>query len=137
MNKVNPHFKSKYADFAAVRDSVVPIFTKHGLAILQVPSVDEFTGFCLETRLMHESGEVLVWNYPLPGDVNKPQAQGSAISYAKRYTMSSLAAIASEEDDDANTAQNSYGGGRPFGGGSSSGATTGGNSPGKDGGIVL
>lgn len=137
MNRINPHFKSRYADFAAVRDAVVPIFTKHGLAILQVPHHDGFNGFGLETRLVHESGEQMVWMYPLPQDVSKPQAQGSAISYAKRYTMSSLAAIASEEDDDANAAQNSNGGGRAGGGGANAGASAGGNTPGAAGGIVL
>jgi hypothetical protein len=140
MNKVNPHFRSKYADFSAVRDAVVPIFTKHGLAILQVPHHDSFDGFALETRLIHSSGEELIWRYPLPADVTKPQAQGSAISYARRYTMSSLAAIASEEDDDANAAQNPNGGGRApgnGGGATGGGGTTRGAVGAPDGGIVL
>jgi hypothetical protein len=136
MNKVNPHFRSKYADLAAVRDAIIPVFTKHGLSILQVPTVDNWTGFHLETRLIHSSGEELVWLYPLPQDVTKPQAQGSAISYARRYTMSSLAAIASEEDDDANAAQNPNGGGQPSRS-AAAGAKAGGNIPTPDGGIVL
>lgn len=110
MNKINPHFRSKYADLAAVRDCIIPIFSKHGLSIVQAPTMDGM-GFYLETRLMHSSGEELTWSFPLPTDVNKPQVIGSAISYARRYTLSAIAAIASEEDDDGNAAQNPNGGG--------------------------
>jgi hypothetical protein len=140
-NKVNPHFRSKYADFAAVRDAVIPIFTKHGLSIVQAPTTDNYAGFCLETRLLHVSGEELVWMYPLPTDMNKPQAIGSAISYARRYTFGSIAAIASEEDDDANAAQNPNGGGYAGaqGGGAAGGGklAAGGNPPSANGGIEL
>ena len=137
MNKVNPHFRSKYADLAAVRDAVIPAFTKHGLSIVQAPTTDGFSGFSLETRIMHQSGEELVFNFPLPPDVTKMQAVGSAISYARRYTLSALAGIASEEDDDGNAATNTNGGGQPAGGGSRGTAQSGGNAPGPAGGIVL
>lgn len=137
MNKTNPHFKSRYADLSAVRDAIVPVFNKHGLSIIQAPTTDGFSGFSLETRVMHESGEELVFNFPLPSDVNKMQAVGSAISYARRYTLSALACIASEEDDDGNAATSTNGGGYTGGRNSGGGATAGGNSPGSDGGIVL
>jgi uncharacterized membrane protein YgcG len=135
MNKTNPHFRSKYADLSAVRDAVIPIFTKHGLAIIHCPTVDVDIGFHLETRLIHISGEEMVWRFPLPGDVSKMQVIGSAISYARRYTLSAIAAVASEEDDDGNAAQGSNGGGSSNSGGSSAGAKAGGNP--SDGGIVL
>lgn len=105
MNKVNLHFRSKYADLAAVRDAIIPIFNKHGLAIVQAPTTDGFSGFCLETRIIHTSGEELVWQFPLPSDFTKMHSIGSAISYARRYTYGALAGIASEEDDDGNAAQ--------------------------------
>lgn len=136
MNKTNPHFRSRYADLSAVRDAIVPIFSKHGISILQAPTTDGFSGFSLETRLMHSSGEELVFNFPLPTDVNKMQAIGSAISYARRYTLSALACIASEEDDDGNAATNPNGGGSATSRGS--GSSNGGNaSSGTAGGIVL
>ena len=137
MNKTNPHFKSRYADLSAVRDAIVPVFNKHGLSIIQAPTTDGFSGFSLETRVMHESGEELVFNFPLPSDVNKMQAVGSAISYARRYTLSALACIASEEDDDGNAATSTNGGGYTGGRGANGAAGSGGNSPGSDGGIVL
>ena len=136
MNKVNPHFRSKYADLAAVRDAIVPIFNKHGISIIQAPNANMFAGFNLETRLIHESGEEMIWNFPLPSDVTKMQAVGSAISYARRYTLSAIACIASEEDDDGNAATNPNGGGqsgRVAGGG----ASAGGSPPSTNGGIVL
>lgn len=117
MNKTNPHFRSRYADLSAVRDAVIPIFTKHGLSIIQCPTADADTGFHLETRLLHSSGEEMVWRFPLPGDVSKMQVIGSAISYARRYTLSAVAAVASEEDDDGNASTATNGGGSPGGGG--------------------
>lgn len=118
MNKTNPHFRSRYADLSAVRDAVIPIFTKHGLSIIQCPTADADTGFHLETRLLHSSGEEMVWRFPLPGDVSKMQVIGSAISYARRYTLSAVAAVASEEDDDGNASTATNGGGSSGGGGS-------------------
>jgi hypothetical protein len=123
MNKTNPHFRSRYADLSAVRDAVIPIFTKHGLSIIQCPTADADTGFHLETRLLHSSGEEMVWRFPLPGDVSKMQVIGSAISYARRYTLSAVAAVASEEDDDGNASTATNGGGSS-GGGAARGAAT-------------
>lgn len=136
MNRTNPHFKSRYADLAAVRDAIIPVFSKHGLSIVQSPTADGNVGFCLETRLIHSSGEEIVWMFPLPSDVNKMQSIGSAISYARRYTLSSIAAVASEEDDDGNAAQNSNGRGPATGSGGSGGTPAGGNAGGA-GGLIL
>ena len=134
MNKTNPHFRSRYADLSAVRDAIIPVFTKHGLSIVQCPTED-FSGFHLETRLIHSSGEEISWRFPLPSDVTKMQAIGSAISYARRYTLSAIAGVASEEDDDGNAATNTNGGGQSGGGGPRGQAPSGGNISG--GGIVL
>jgi hypothetical protein len=136
MNKTNPHFRSRYADLAAVRDAIIPVFNRHGLSIIQAPTTDGFSGFSLETRLMHESGEYLIYNFPLPADVNKMQAVGSAISYARRYTLSAIAGVASEEDDDGNAATNPNGGGLSTGRSAGGGAKSEGSSSGS-GGIIL
>lgn len=105
LNKVNPHFKSKYADFSAVRDATLPHLTKHKLAIWQGTEMDDGGRLSLHTRLAHESGEWIESSYPLPVDLSKPQAMGSALSYARRYSWASICGIAAEEDDDANAAQ--------------------------------
>ena len=51
LNKVNPHFKSKYADLAAIRDAVVPALSKNGVAVVQVFQITE-CGPVVVTRLM-------------------------------------------------------------------------------------
>lgn len=112
LNKTNPHFKSRYADLAEIRDTVMPVLAKHGLAVVQFTQVGS-TGFFLVTRLLHESGEFLDSRYPLPEDVTKPQAMGSAITYARRYMLAAICGITAEEDDDGNSAQNTNGGGSP------------------------
>lgn len=137
MNKVNPHFRSKYADLSAVRDAIVPVFNRHGISIIQAPTTDGFSGFSLETRLIHASGEELVFNFPLPSDVSKMQAVGSAISYARRYTLSAIAGIASEEDDDGNAATNTDGRGSSGSYGAGGKPKAGGGPSTSDGGITL
>jgi hypothetical protein len=143
MNKTNPHFRSRYADLAAVRDAIIPVFNKHGLSIIQAPTDDGFAGFHLDTILIHSSGESMSWSFPLPHDVNKMQSIGSAISYARRYTLSAIAGVASEEDDDGNAATSTHGGRQPTGAAGSSasygaaGVSANGGSPSGQGGIVL
>lgn len=102
LNRVNSHYKSKYADLAAIRDAVTPALTKHGLAVTQTPTFHGET-FVLVTTLRHVSGETVESVYPLPLD--KPQVMGSALSYARRYSLAAMCGIAAEEDDDANAAQ--------------------------------
>lgn len=136
MNRTNPHFKSRYADLAAVRDAIIPVFNKHGLAIIQTPTTGDFSGFALETRIVHSSGEQMIWSFPLPSDTSKMQAIGSAISYARRYTLSAIAGVASEEDDDGNAATNTHGGGSTGNRSTGAGAQPVGNSS-ASGGIVL
>lgn len=104
LNKVNPHFKSKYADLAAIRDAVVPILSKHGLSIVQGTTAGG-AFLVVTTRLMHSSGQWIQSDYPITNDTNKPQAMGSALTYARRYSLAAMGAIAAEEDDDGNAAQ--------------------------------
>lgn len=103
LNKINPHFKSKYADLAAIRDAIVPSLAKNGIAVLQAIDSDEGGPF-LSTRLVHSSGQWVESIYPLPANA-KPQEFGSALTYGKRYSLASLCGISADEDDDANSAQ--------------------------------
>jgi hypothetical protein len=101
MNKVNPHFKSRYADLAGIRDTVIPSLSKHGISVAQMTAVTD-TGLTVATRLMHKSGQWLESTYPVSYD--KPQAMGSAITYARRYSLSAICCISADDDDDANAA---------------------------------
>jgi hypothetical protein len=97
-DKENPHFRSRYATLAGMRDSVTPILSQHGLAVIQGCDMD-----CIVTRLIHQSGQWVESRYPFAMD--KPQQMGSAFTYARRYSLAAICGIASEEDDDGNAAQ--------------------------------
>jgi hypothetical protein len=99
---VNPHFKSRYADLATVRDVVVPVLAKHGLAVMQLPcELDDHPA--LTTLLVHgESGEWVETTIRLrPGKLD-PQGVGSALTYLRRYSLQSVAGVAADDDDDGN-----------------------------------
>ncbi len=94
----NPFFKSKYSDLNAVVDAIRIPFCDNGLSYSQFPI---FSDKCVgvETILMHESGEWLSSILMLPMTKQDPQAAGSAITYARRYSLQSIAGIPSEDDD--------------------------------------
>jgi hypothetical protein len=104
-NRINPHFKSKYADLASVLDAIRKPLADNGLSTTQVTEIRDGQ-FLLVTTLWHASGQWLASEYPLPLGA-KPQELGSALTYARRYSLSALVCIASEEDDDANAASKS------------------------------
>jgi hypothetical protein len=98
-NKVNPHFRSRYADLAAVHDAVDDALSANGLTVMQPLCFDEKYGHVIKTELLHVSGESKVSMYPLPGGV-KSQDLASAITYGRRYSLSSLLGIAADDEDD-------------------------------------
>lgn len=96
-DKLNPHFKSKYADLGSVWDAVRVPLSKHGLSVLQLPTVDAgVVSIC--TILMHSSGQYIEATYALPAMKNDAQGFGSAITYMKRYALTGVG-VAPEEDD--------------------------------------
>lgn len=100
----NPAFKSKYADLADVVKVVLPALAAQGLAWITRPVLTE-DGFVLAYELRHVSGESITGEWPLPDPTKaKPQELGSAVTYAKRYTLSAVTGIAPDEDDDGNAA---------------------------------
>jgi hypothetical protein len=96
-NTENNHFKNRYADLASVIEACRKPFTDNGFAILQPLGQDE-TGRFVDTILAHESGAVLSSRIYLP-PVNDMQKLGSAITYARRYELLGMAALAPEDDD--------------------------------------
>jgi hypothetical protein len=100
----NPHFKSKYATLGAITEATRPHLAKHGLGFMQWMSNRE--GYQLiVTRIMHTSGQ---WmedeGYILNPTKNDPQGMGSAVTYARRYTLGASLGIITEDDDDGNRA---------------------------------
>lgn len=104
-NRVNPAFKNRYADLAAILAAVRPALNRHGLFLSQ--RVTSTGGSVeVETAIMHKSGETISSGIlSIPVDVrggNRAQAFGSARTYACRYSLSSFLGVAADDDDDGN-----------------------------------
>ena len=97
----NPFFKSSYADLHAVIKSSFPFLTKHGLSISQGNEIIP-KAVCVTTTLMHSSGQWIRSKVKLPLAKVDAQGVGSAITYGRRYGLSSMVGIA-QYDDDANS----------------------------------
>ncbi len=104
LDATNPHFRNRYASLLAVRDAVVPTLAKHGIAVCQNLTTTE-RGVACETVLLHSSGQHLRFG-PLVLPAGKLDAQGfgSASTYARRYSLMSVAGVVGDPDDDAETA---------------------------------
>lgn len=95
----NPFFKSSYADLNAVREAVLPACNAHGISVLQPTVYFEGKKF-VQTMLVHESGEYISGlTEVLSVKETDAQAQGSGISYARRYGLQSIANVGAEDDD--------------------------------------
>jgi hypothetical protein len=106
-DKVNPHFHSKYVTLDAIIEAVRPVLASHGLTVLQggFPDMDvNASVFGVETILLHTSGEWLSTTVEVPLGKKDPQGAGAAITYGRRYGLSSLLSLATDDDDDGNSA---------------------------------
>lgn len=102
----NPHFKSKYADLAACVEAVDDAFLNNNIVMYQ-ETFEDITGVTVETVLLHESGELIrCGKLHVPASKQDPQGYGSALSYARRYSLMAACGIA-PEDDDGNAAKKS------------------------------
>jgi len=103
-DSVNPFFKSTYADLSSVWNACRETLTTNGLSVTQIADMDSEGRAVLETVLMHTSGEWIKGRLPLSTVKTDPQGQGSAITYARRYSLSAIIGLCTEEDDDAEAA---------------------------------
>jgi len=102
-DSANPFFKSKYADLASCWDACRKQLTDNGLAVIQATDIlDGRT--VLVTTLAHASGEWVCSITPVLTKDDGPQAQGSGITYARRYALAAMVGLA-QIDDDAEAAQ--------------------------------
>lgn len=108
-NKINPHFKSKYADLEALRDAADPILEKYGLMVENELIYTKDIGHILYTNLVHSASDQ--WkNYSQmlisPAKLNDPQAFGSYMTYAERYAYKLVTGInvSDRTDDDGERA---------------------------------
>ncbi|MGH2080227.1 ERF family protein [Aerococcus urinaeequi] len=100
----NPFFKSKYVPLENVTEVIDKVAPEYGLAYAQEALTDADKGMVgVTTLLTHESGEWIEFEpLFLKADKQTAQGYGSAITYARRYALSSAFGIASETDDDGN-----------------------------------
>jgi len=103
-DKENPHFRSRFASLAAVRNALVPVYAKNGLSIIQDLQTTE-RGVACFTTLLHSSGEERTYG-PLVVPLSKQDAQGigAAGTYAKRIALQGIACVVGDDDDDGETA---------------------------------
>lgn len=95
----NPFFKSSYASLNSVREAVIPSLNEHGISVLQ-PMVNIDGKNYIKTLLLHESGESLEsLTEIIYAKQNDAQAQGSGITYARRYGLQSMVCVGADDDD--------------------------------------
>ncbi len=94
----NPFFKSKYVDLAGAIEATRDALCANGIAVVQATDIGP-GGVTVNTQLCHASGEWISAVYPVNPVKNDPQGIGSALTYARRYSLMALLGIAAEDDD--------------------------------------
>lgn len=95
----NPAFKSRYADLGACIEAVIDALNGAGIALIQKQHPND-GGVTVETIFIHESGEMLsAGMLSVPAVKQDPQGYGSALTYARRYSLMAACGIAPEDDD--------------------------------------
>ena len=93
----NPFYKSKFADLASVWEACRTALSSNGLSVTQIPDGTET--MVMHTTLMHASGEWISGSYPIRPVKSDPQGIGSAISYARRYSLAAMVGVVADDDD--------------------------------------
>lgn len=98
-DKTNPHFKSRYADLPSVIEAVRPALARHGLTFIQ-RFKEAPGGVMLETVILHQSGEQIETGALfVPASKQDAQGYGSAITYARRYSLQTALGVPADDDD--------------------------------------
>lgn len=95
----NPHFRNRYAALDACIEAVIDALNDNGIMLMQQTHLCE-DGVIVETIFIHESGETMSGGkLHVPAAKHDPQGYGSALTYAKRYSLQSACGIAPIDDD--------------------------------------
>lgn len=95
----NPFFESKYADLSSVVEAIQDALTANGLSYVQI-SHDAETSAKIETMILHKSGEWLSCGITsVPVSKKDAHGYGSAMTYARRYSLSAAFGVAPDDDD--------------------------------------
>ena len=99
-DSANPFFKSKYADLASVVEAIRAAFSANGLSYIQTVQPSDRDEVRVETMILHSSGEWISCGVlALPVSKVDAQGYGSALTYARRYSLSAAVGVAPEDDD--------------------------------------
>lgn len=103
-DKVNPHFKQKYASLGSILSASKSSLNSNGLSVSQ--QISESGGkYYLVTTLMHVSGQWIRSYFPIRLDERATAQQiGSYLTYSKRYSLSSILGVDADQDDDGELA---------------------------------
>lgn len=100
---INPAFQSKYTTLATIVETVGPILSKHELVWMTFPGSDEEGRPCLDYALVHApTGVERGGRMPLLLTKQDPQGLGSALTYARRYSLCAVLNLVADDDDDGN-----------------------------------
>ena len=102
-DSINPFFKAKYADLTSVWDSCRKELSENNLVVIQTMKNNDGLVTVL-TTLAHGSGQWIRGEISLKPVKTDPQGYGSALTYARRYSLAAIIGIATGEDDDAEDA---------------------------------
>lgn len=95
----NPHFRSKYVGLDGCVEAVIDALNNNGIMLMQKNHPND-TGVAVETIFIHESGETISGGVlTVPASKQDPQGYGSALTYARRYSLMAACGIAPEDDD--------------------------------------
>jgi hypothetical protein len=97
--KVNPAFKSSYADLKSVWDACREPLVMNGVSVTQFPGEMVENRMTLTTQLTHESGEWMRATLSIPLSKVDAQGYGSAVTYARRYALAAVVGVCPEDDD--------------------------------------
>src|SRR5690606_15403268 len=107
----NPHLKNRYATIDQIIEEIRPVLASHGLFVMQLPSNSEAGEIQMVTRLYHVSGQWMESpSLKIKVERNNAQGIGSAITYARRYSLTSFLGLNTGEDDDGHAASGDHSG---------------------------
>lgn len=100
MDSDNPFFKSKYASYNNVQETINPTLDLLGIVVVQAPNIlDGVDVLNTKVYMADNPSDMIESNIRLLMPKGDMQQLGGAITYARRYALVSLFGLATEDDD--------------------------------------
>ncbi|WP_395161453.1 ERF family protein [Ilumatobacter sp.] len=97
--KINETFSYKYADINQILAGLKPVLAQHQMSLAQPIEIADGNMVITTLLICTQTGERIAFpgpGFPVKGD---PQQAGSAITYMRRYALTSLFALEAHDDD--------------------------------------